>query len=251
MATGLSKIITVQPESMASEVLKRLLEYLFSGEVEPGDRIPSERQLTEVLGVNRPAVREAVRALAFLGLLDVRQSSGTYFRDPDQDLLFTLFELSLTFGQRRLHELVEARGELEVLVAGLAAERRTEEDLAELTELLARMRRKGGQEYVEADTAFHARIAEAARNAVLQDMLRGVHTMVRNWVSSNVRAAGSTKALYNEHVPILEGIARGDPESARQAMARHMAGARGRLSPDFFGPLGRAAGVPARQPRSA
>jgi GntR family transcriptional repressor for pyruvate dehydrogenase complex len=234
MATGLNKIVIAQPESVASEVLKRLLEYLFSGEVEPGQRIPSERQLTESLGVNRPAVREAVRALAFLGLLDIRQGSGTYFRDPDQDLLFTLFELSLTFGQRRLHDLVEARGELEVLVAGLAADRRTDEDVEELRGLLADMRRATGSGFAETDLAFHGKIAEAARNGVLQDMLKGVRTMVRGWVISNVTAAGSTTVMYNDHVPIFAAIAAGDVDAARKAMAAHMTGARGRLAPEFF-----------------
>ncbi len=215
---------------MGSEVLKSLINYLFSGEVKPGDRIPSERQLTESLGVNRPAVREAVRALAFLGLLDVRQGSGTYFRDPDQDLLFTLFEMSLTFGERRLQDLIEARGELEVLVAGMAAERRTEEEAGELGELLAIMRRSQGSDFVDADIAFHSKIALMARNDVLKDMLKGVRLMVRNWVGHNVRAGGSTLVMYNDHVPILKAIVESDPDAARSAMATHMAGARSRLT---------------------
>jgi GntR family transcriptional repressor for pyruvate dehydrogenase complex len=234
LPNALSKIVVAQPEPMASEVLKRLLDYLFSGEVQPGDRIPSERQLTESLGVNRPAVREAIRTLAFLGLLDVRQSSGTYFRDPDQDLMFTLFELSLTFGERRLRSLVEARGELEVLVAGLAAERRSDDDVAALRELLRVMSRTTGTEFVEADMAFHARVASAAQNDVLQDMLKGVQAMVREWVGRNVGAAKTTKVMYNDHVPIFMAIEAGDVAGAKQAMAEHMAGARNRLAPQFF-----------------
>lgn len=225
----LAKIVVEQQPPLGSEVLKSLINYLFSGEVRPGDRIPSERQLTELLGVNRPAVREAVRALAFLGLLDVRQGSGTYFRDPDQDLLFTLFEMSLTFGERRLQDLVEARGELEVLVAGLAAERRTSEEAKELRDLLAVMRRTQGSEFVEADIEFHSKIADIARNDVLRDMLKGVRLMVRNWMAHNVRAAGSTAVMYNDHVPICKAIVAGDPDAARDAMAKHMIGARKRL----------------------
>ncbi len=202
--------------------------------MQPGDRIPSERQLTEQLGVNRPAVREALRVLSFLGLLDIRHSSGTYFRDPDQDLLFTLFELSLTLGQQRLHDLVDARGELEVLVAGRAAERRTDEDIEELRELLKDMSNKAGTDFVEADLAFHAKIAEIAENSVLQDMLKGVRSMVRKWMGHNVAAARTTKLIYKDHVPIFEAIANRDVQSARDAMAKHMAGARGRLAPELF-----------------
>ena len=100
-----------------------MLDYLFSGQVRPGDRIPSERQLADDLGVNRPSVREAIRALAFLGLLEVRMGSGTYFRGPDQELLFRLFEWNLVFGEGQLLELVEARAQLEIVVAGLALRR--------------------------------------------------------------------------------------------------------------------------------
>lgn len=242
--TRLTKIVVQQPPSIASEVLKQLLDYLFSGEVQPGDRIPSERQLAETLGANRPAVREALRVLAFLGLLDVRQSSGTYFRDPDQDLLFTLFETSLMFGQRRLHDLVEARGELEVLVAGLAAERRSDEDVAVLKSLLDSMRIARGSDFVDADMAFHAKIAELAGNDVLQDLLRGVRTMVRSWMGSNVRGSGSTKVMYNDHVPIFEAIANRDTAAARTAMAAHMAAARGRLGSEFYERSSRPQSVP-------
>jgi GntR family transcriptional repressor for pyruvate dehydrogenase complex len=232
MSVALDKITL--PESVATEVLKSLLDYLFSGEVRPGDRIPSERQLTNELGVNRPAIRQALRTLSFLGLLDIRQGSGTYFRDPDQDLLFTLFELSLTFSQRRLRELVEARAKLEVLLAGMAAERRTEEEVEELRDRLAKMRDAAGDKFVDADMAFHAKIAEAARNDVLRDILRGVRTMVRGWMQSTVRAASSTEVMYLDHPPIFEAIAAGNPDQAREAMTRHMAGATSRLAPEFF-----------------
>jgi GntR family transcriptional repressor for pyruvate dehydrogenase complex len=232
MTTGLGKI--PKPESVASEVLKSLIDYLFSGQVQPGDKIPSERQLTEELGVNRPAVRQALLTLSFLGLLDIRPGSGTYFRDPDQALLFTLFELSLTFGEPRLRDLVETRTKLETLVAGMAAERRTDAEVDELRELLAQMERSLGEEFVEADMAFHARIAECSRNRVLIDMLKGVRTMVRSWIGSTVLRRSSTEIMFADHVPIFEGIAEGDPERAQQAMAAHMAGATSRLDPAFF-----------------
>jgi GntR family transcriptional regulator, transcriptional repressor for pyruvate dehydrogenase complex len=77
MTSGLSRIEVAPREPLGTEIARRLLDYLLSGEVRPGDKIPSERQLAEMLGVHRPAVREAIRALGFLGLLEVRQSSGT------------------------------------------------------------------------------------------------------------------------------------------------------------------------------
>ncbi|MEU9457094.1 GntR family transcriptional regulator [Streptomyces sp. NPDC048277] len=85
-------------------------------------RIPSERQLAEMLGVNRPTVRDAIKSLGFLGLLEIRGSSGTYFRGPDSDVLYRLSELGLVLGERGSADLLRARAELETLVAGLATD---------------------------------------------------------------------------------------------------------------------------------
>jgi GntR family transcriptional repressor for pyruvate dehydrogenase complex len=224
----LSKITIPKREPLATEVARTLLDYLFSGELVPGDRIPSERQLSEALGVSRPAVREGLRALSFVGLLEVRHSSGTYFRDPDQELLFSIFELSLMFGQGRMSALVEARSELEVCLTGLAAARREDSEVDELAGALQTMERSSGTEFVEADLRFHSIIAAAAKNEVLEQMLRGVRTMVRSWVQTNVRAAGTTRIAYDDHVPIFEGIRDRDVDAARSAMAAHMAAARRR-----------------------
>lgn len=225
----LSKITATPHEPVAAEVARRLLDYLFSGAVVEGDRIPSERRLAELLGVSRPAVREGIRALGFLGLLDVRLGSGTYFRGPDQDLLFRLFDWTLVFGDGRLLEVLEGRAQLEISLAGLAADRRTDDDLRELHTLLERMRAGDPATFADADVAFHLRIADAARNAVLADMLKGVRTMIRSWVARNVETAATTSIAFDDHVPVYDAIASGDPERARAAMASHMTGAQERL----------------------
>jgi GntR family transcriptional repressor for pyruvate dehydrogenase complex len=229
MRAGLTRIELAPREPLGSEVARRLLDFLLSGQVRPGERIPSERQLAESLGVNRPVVREAIRALGFLGLLEVRQGSGTYFRGPDQDLLFRLFEWNLLFGQGEARDLLETRADLEVLACGRAAERRSEDDVSALQELLERMRTSDREHFADADVAFHARIAELAGNVVLKDMLASIRTMVHGWVGRNIRAAGTTKIAFNDHVPIYEAIAAGDPQAAREAMAAHMQAATRRL----------------------
>jgi GntR family transcriptional regulator, transcriptional repressor for pyruvate dehydrogenase complex len=229
VAAGLSRIELTPREPLGTEVARRLLDYLLSGEVRPGDKIPSERRLAEMLGVHRPAVREAIRALGFLGLLEVRQSSGTYFRGPDQDLLFKLFEWTLLFGEGQTRDLLEMRADLEVLASGRAAARATEEEIAALRGLLKQMRTSDAEAFVAADMAFHSKIAEIAGNVVLKDMLASVRTMIHSWISHNVRAAGTTKVAYKDHVPIYRAIAAGDPDAARDAMTAHMKGATRRL----------------------
>jgi GntR family transcriptional regulator, transcriptional repressor for pyruvate dehydrogenase complex len=229
MAANLSRIELPPREPLGSEVARRLLDYLLSGAVAPGNRIPSERQLAESLGVNRPAVREAIRALGFLGLLEVRQGSGTYFRGPDQELLYRLFEWTLLFGDGKARDLLETRADLEVAACGRAAERRSEDDVAALGELLERMRVSDQESFPDADLAFHSRIAVMAGNVVLRDMLASIRTVIRGWVERNIRAAGTTRIAYRDHVPIYQAIVAGDAEAARAAMAAHMRAAIGRL----------------------
>jgi GntR family transcriptional regulator, transcriptional repressor for pyruvate dehydrogenase complex len=229
MAPSLSRIELSPREPLGSEIARRLLDYLLSGAVPPGDRIPSERRLADTLGVNRPAVREAIRALGFLGLLEVRQGSGTYFRGPDQALLFRLFEWTLLFGDGKARDLLETRADLEVIACGRAAERRDEDEVAALKELLDRMRAADQASFPDADLAFHAEIAAMAGNVVLKDMLASLHTVIRGWVERNIKAAGTTKIAYKDHVPIYRAIAAGDPETARAAMAAHMRAAIRRL----------------------
>lgn len=222
--------IKVEPrEPLASEVSRRLIDYLMSGEVQPGDRIPSERRLTELLGVNRPTVREAIKSLGFLGLLEIRQSSGTYFRGTDSGVLYRLFELGLLLGERRAQDMVQARAELEVAIAGLAAQARDEAGVQLLRARLTAMRECPDEDFPEADTAFHAALGELAGNTVLRDMLKGVRAMIqRGWVE-RTGAVRPREVAYADHVPILEAVERGDAEAARAAMARHMEGASRRL----------------------
>jgi GntR family transcriptional regulator, transcriptional repressor for pyruvate dehydrogenase complex len=229
MSADLTRIELAPREPLGSEIARRLLDYLLSGAVPPGGRIPSERQLAESLGVNRPAVREAIRALGFLGLLEVRQGSGTYFRGPDQELLLRLFEWTLLFGDGKARDLLETRADLEIIASGRAAERRREDDVVALGALLERMRVSDQAGFPDADLAFHAKIAELAGNVVLEDMLASIRAVIRGWVERNIAAAGTTSIAYRDHVPICRAIAAGDPEAARTAMAAHMRAAIGRL----------------------
>jgi GntR family transcriptional regulator, transcriptional repressor for pyruvate dehydrogenase complex len=229
MPANLSRIELAPREPLGAEVARRLLDHLLSGAVPQGGRIPSERQLAESLGVSRPAVREAIRALGFLGLLEVRQGSGTYFRGPDQELLFRLFEWTLLFGDGKARDLLETRADLETIASGRAAERRSEAEVAALEELLERMRVSDQAGFPDADLAFHSKIAELAGNVVLEDMLASIRAVIRGWVARNIAAAGTTSIAYRDHVPIYRAIAAGDPEAARTAMAAHMRAAIRRL----------------------
>jgi GntR family transcriptional repressor for pyruvate dehydrogenase complex len=218
-------------EAPSVEIARKLLDYLLSGQVKPGDRLPSERQLAETLGVGRSAVRDALRPLLLLGVLEARQGDGTYLRKPESVLLPQAVEWGLLLGEHTTSDLVEARTYLETATAELAAQRRDEGDLVQIRAQLARMAKPNlkPEEFVEADLAFHLRIAEASRNLVLFGTLASIQSLLRVWISRVITAAGDTGPSYQEHIPIFDAIEQGDAQAAAAAMSSHMESATARL----------------------
>ena len=192
--------------------------------------MPSERQLAEAFGVGRSAMREAIKALSLIGLVEVRQGDGTYLRKADSALLPEVIEWGLLLGERRTLDLVEARQGIEIVIAGLAARRRTEQDIEDLTRILERMERATvASVFVEADVQFHMRLAETSNNLVLRDIHSSVQALLRTWIGRVLAAEGSREPSYLEHVPILAAIVDSNPEAAQKAMEAHMSSAAGRL----------------------
>jgi GntR family transcriptional repressor for pyruvate dehydrogenase complex len=218
-------------EPVSAEIARKLLDYLLSGVLLPGDRLPSERELSRTFGVGRSAVRDALKPLTLLGIIDVRQGDGTYLRATESELLPKAVEWGLLLGQPRALDLVEARRHIEVALATLAAQRRDEQDLKDLRRLLRRMEQaKGDDDFIEADMEFHLRIAEAARNSVLAGILMNVRSLIQVWITRVTNAADSVTPSYQEHVPIMEALEAQDPAAAAAAMAAHLDSAGAKLS---------------------
>jgi GntR family transcriptional repressor for pyruvate dehydrogenase complex len=230
MLPDLGPVVQRNPEPISSEVTRRLLDYLISGQVKPGERLPSERQLAETLGVGRSHVRQAVKSLTVLGLVDARQGDGTYLKRTDSPLLPLAIEWGLLLGAKRSQDLVEARAELEILLAGLAAERRDEASLAELRECVEIMQRtKDNDEFVRADVAFHLAIARSTGNQSLYQIMKSIRSLMQVWIQRVAYAPGTRPATWAEHAAVFQAIEVRDTAAARQAMIGHMEGAAGRL----------------------
>jgi GntR family transcriptional regulator, transcriptional repressor for pyruvate dehydrogenase complex len=218
-------------EPLSSEVARALLDAVFSGQITPGTRMPSERQLAESFGVGRFVVREALKSLGLLGLLEVRQGDGTYVRSPDSSLLPRVVEWGLLVGEQRTSDLVETRKHIEPITARLAAERRSDDDITVIRGHLHGMRDAGNtDEFVDADVAFHLSIAEATSNTVLSNMINSISSLLNVWIRNVIDAAPSREPSYLEHIPIFEAIEVRDGEAAGEAMRAHMEGAACRLN---------------------
>jgi GntR family transcriptional regulator, transcriptional repressor for pyruvate dehydrogenase complex len=221
------------------ELANRLLQYLMSGKVAPGQRLPGERSLSEALGVGRAALREALKSLSLLGILEQRQGDGTYLSSTQSDLLPKVVEWGLLLGDHEVSKLVDARHHLEVLLAGLAAERRGEGELAALRAAIQEMRDATGDldRYINADVAFHLEIANASGNDVLGGVLHNISSLLRVWTERVIYAAGEAESSLAMHEPIFEAIEAKSAAKARKAMVAHMVRARRRLNATIDGSL--------------
>lgn len=208
-------------EPLESELARKLMDYLASSGLAAGEKLPSERQMSEALGVGRAALRHALKSLSLLGVVEVRPSTGTYLRNGGSDLLPRVIEWGLLLGERRVEEVIEARSTIEIALAGYAAERRTEQDVENLRRLINLMRDEEDhiEGYVDTDVHFHVAIADAAHNDVLAGVLRNLQTLLQAWATRVIEAAGETATSLAMHVPIFEAIEAGDSDAARTAMA--------------------------------
>jgi GntR family transcriptional repressor for pyruvate dehydrogenase complex len=229
---GMSKINVMNRNSVVSDVVSQLLNYLVSERIGPGQKLPSERALSEHLGLGRSSVREAVKSLHLLGLLDVRQGDGTYLRGTESAVLPQILEWGLVLSRPRTEDLIEARYELEGFVARRAAERITPDGAPQLDACLARMAEAEARgdiaECIEADIDFHLHLAELAGNAVISDMLRGIRVLLHVWMTKLSALEGMTAYTAN-HTKLADAVKSGNAAEAERVMRHHISSGGQRL----------------------
>jgi GntR family transcriptional repressor for pyruvate dehydrogenase complex len=216
--------------TVSTEVTRRLLDYVLAGAVKPGERLPPERKLAEALGVGRTVVREALKSLTILGLVEVRQGDGNYLRGTESAFLPRVIEWGLLLGAKRTRDLVEARRVIEVSVAGLAAERRSDAALAAIRDRLADMEgAETADDLIAADIAFHLSIAEAAGNETLLQIMTSMWSLLQVWISRVIHAATDFSPTIEEHRKVLDALEAGSSRGASKAMQEHLLSALKRL----------------------
>jgi GntR family transcriptional repressor for pyruvate dehydrogenase complex len=218
--------------SGASTVISGIINYLQERRLQPGDRLPSERDLAERLGVGRSAVREALATLVTLRMVESRRNSGIYLRHVTRESSFEamvmLADMGATPTPTEIAETMEVRAHLETLTVRLACERRNDEDLQRLDAVMARtdaVLAEGGN-ISQQDTDFHIALVDAAHNSVLVRVLNAFYcfTARRREMLFNDHAHG--KASAREHARLIEHVRNRDAEKAEALILRHMNRAR-------------------------
>ena len=231
MSVPLPEFSLLVREPVEMELARRFIEYLSAAGLKAGDRLPSERRLSEALGVGRASLRSALKSLSLLGVIEQKPGSGTFLRNGGSDLLPRVVEWGLLLGDHGLGEVLEAREKLEVVLAGMAAQRRSEADLVKLRRIIENMATHGqdADRYVQEDIAFHLAIADSAKNELIAGILRNLQSLLQAWATRVITAAGETETSLAMHVPILDAIVASDPAAATAAMQAHMNRATARL----------------------
>jgi DNA-binding FadR family transcriptional regulator len=208
----------------SSDVIAQLREAIFKGQYKPGDRLPTEREMARQFGVSRVTVRDALRALEAAGLIQVRVGGqgGPYVAEPDVAQLAESLGTHMHMRGSTFRELAEARLALETTACRLAAERATDEDLAELRAAI------DGPMAPSPDPAaksldFHTALVRAAHNGALLAMFMATRSLIQEAFDTlHARQPDMAVAAREAHSQLYEAIARRDADTAARTMRTHL-----------------------------
>lgn len=213
----------VERFSAAEAVFKDLLAQIREGRLAVGEKLPSEAALAQGYGVSRSVIREALRSCAALGLTVSRTGKGTF-------VVSQRVAEDLALGAYSARDLHEARPHIEVPAAGLAARRRTEEDVRFLQDVVAAMAAEDDpQAWVELDTSFHAAVARISHNRVFEKVIADIREALFHQSETLNVVAARQKRSDEEHLRIFHAIRDSAADEAEAAMQDHLAAVRGAL----------------------
>jgi GntR family transcriptional repressor for pyruvate dehydrogenase complex len=213
----------VRRNRVYEEVAKQI-ERLILKKLQPGDKLPSERDLAEMLRVSRGSIRDAIRSLELLGLVEARQGTGTIVRETSENALTHPFANALKRRKELVGELLDFRKMLEPPLAARAATHASSEEVLEMEDILRRQEEKQrqGDAAVAEDAEFHYSIALASGNSVVLKVIDTVMDLLRDTRARSLQVEGRPYKSLNGHRRILAAIKRHDAEAAKAAMRRHL-----------------------------
>ncbi len=221
---GKLRIERIHRKKVWEEAADKLQALIVEGYWKQGERLPGEVELANQFGISRSTLREALRQLASIGLIEVRHGEGNYVSYPSLENLLPPFMPILLSEREDILAIMEARSMIEVRTAGLAASRVTEDELERLKLLLDRMiLHKGNPEsFAKTDHAFHRQIALATKNKVIIKIFDAIDVFLVNQQLEIIKYEGAFERGIRDHQNILKAIVAKDEDDAIEAMHRHM-----------------------------
>jgi GntR family transcriptional repressor for pyruvate dehydrogenase complex len=206
------------------EEVARQIERLILKKLKPGDKLPSERELAEMLHVSRSSIRDAIRGLELAGLVEPRQGAGTIVREVSAGSLLRPFANALQRRKELVGELLDFRKMLEPPLAARAAAHATPEEILEMEGILRRQEEKlrAGEVAVAEDAEFHYSVALASDNSVVLKVIDILMDLLRDTRERSLQVEGRGQRSLAGHLRILAAIKKHDGEAAKAAMRRHI-----------------------------
>jgi GntR family transcriptional repressor for pyruvate dehydrogenase complex len=224
MATPVKSDFEVVRRSKVYEEVAKQIERLILEKLQPGDKLPSERELAEMLQVSRSSIRDAIRSLELMGFVEPRQGAGTIVRELSAESLVNPFANALKRRRELVSELLDFRKMLEPPLAARAATHASPDEVAEMEEILQRQEAKLSHDEasIAEDAEFHYSIALASDNSVVLKVLDVLMDLLRETRERSLQLEGRPQKSLAGHRRILAAIKRHDAEAAKDAMRRHI-----------------------------
>lgn len=218
----------LQRVSLSDHIVEQIAELISRGVLKPGDRIPSEKHLCGKFGVGRTSVREALRSLSVMGVLESQMGEGTFVATDATRFLERSFHWGLLLNPKVVDDLIETRLMLESHTAYLAAAKATAADLERMEQTVDLMQESVDNpgQYLQHDLQFHMAIAKATQNSILLNLLNTTRGYLQAWIRETLStpAAARERAVLSitQHNRIVQALKNKDCEGARKAMAAHI-----------------------------
>jgi GntR family transcriptional regulator, transcriptional repressor for pyruvate dehydrogenase complex len=205
-------------KTLTSQVIDYVVGMIRNGEVKPGERLPTETELTQSLGVSRTCVREAIKSLESLGLISVRQRIGAVVLEPSASNLLNAEQFSVAIQSQQTDDLLEFRKIMEVGLASLAAEKADDADIDTMKAALDRYR----AEMATNDMSFHAALAQASKNPIAVLVWQMLSARLAKILSRTSTLPHVCEDTLRDHEQIYRAIKSRDPRKARESMRKHL-----------------------------
>jgi GntR family transcriptional regulator, transcriptional repressor for pyruvate dehydrogenase complex len=214
----------VRKTKVYEQVARQIQHLIRDGLLKPGDKLPPERELADMFQVSRSSLRDAIRALELMGMVEPRQGEGTVVRELSAESLVSPLSTMLARKRELVRELLDLRLMIEPPLAGRAATHASAKELAYLKDILRRQKEKvdRGEVAIEEDSEFHYAIAQAAKNSVVLKVLDVFMDLLRESRERSLQVEGRRQKSFAGHRRILSAIGQRDAAGAEAAMRRHI-----------------------------
>jgi GntR family transcriptional repressor for pyruvate dehydrogenase complex len=224
VSAGLAGLEPIRRTRIPDEIANRIRALIVAGTFKPDEPLPSERDLAKRMRVSRSSVRDAIRRLEVVGLLETRHGQGTFLHELSVDNLVTPMASVLTFNRARQDDLIDVRRVFEPAVAGMAAIRATASELGEIDRVLAEQRRKAraGEPTIGEDTAFHDALARATHNPVIVGIMETLNDLLIESRQRTLERRGRPLQSLRGHEAVFDALRRKDSDAAAREMREHI-----------------------------